>query len=222
MDSRSKIRWQEFLIEHAPKKDPDEALARLMHDIQAQSSGKRDAFLSELAEVAGQRRDGWNFALAALRECGGRAQRERLASAAESLPAVRGPHPLGDYREALLCVLASDPSGEFLRPVEAYGGESIGPGFTGVIWPLWPHHADLFARYHARYFVEQPQTSWAGTAVIQAFASRPDAVAAVRDVLCPAAPAVWASVRESILEASAAPWVDDRQAARIRRVCGAT
>ena len=96
-------------------------------------------------------------------------------------------------------MLAADTSDEFLPLVDGYCQDEIGPAYISVVWRLWPHHAERFARYHARYFAEQPWHKWAQSAVIQVFVNKPKALAAVRDALLETKPDEWNRVRCAVL-----------------------
>ena len=211
--------WEEFLNDTHPREDFYETLHRLRTFIGGLSSTKRDAFVAGMVDVACDRRDGWSLALSALERFGGREARRRLHDTVIALPEVRPPHPLGDYRDSVLRVLASDSESEFIAPVEEFCRQQIGPGFTGVVWALWPHRRDMFARYHARFFVEAPAEWWARKAVIQAFVSEPEALVAVRDALRDQ-PSTWEAVREAALWASSGSSVAPDRSVVIHRICG--
>lgn len=184
------------------------------------SDVKRGAFVDGLVNV-GWLRDGSNVALGALEELATPAVRRQIARAVETLPRVHPPHHLGDYRTSLLRVLAADTSDEFLQPVDEYCQGEIGPAYTSVVWKLWPHHAGRFAKYHARYFAEQPWHEWAQSLVIQVFVDKPEALAAVRDVLVETKPDEWNSVRNAVL-ALCTPtpsWCQEDDVRNVRRIC---
>ena len=214
--------WIDFLRETRGA-DYHEDLARLLTYVAGLSGAKRDAFVEGLVDV-GWLRYGSAIALGALERLAGPDVRRRVVRAVETLPTVRPPHSLGDYRHSLLRVLAADPSGEALAPVDSYCQDEIGPGFTSIVWALWPHHEARFAQYHARYFVEQPWDAWGQTAVVQAFLTEPRALAAVRDALLDRHPATWASVRSAVMAACTPTprWCSEQNALEVRRICGRT
>lgn len=213
--------WREFLLDGLPRQDPYDARERLTRYIEGLSTSKRDAFVSELTELTCRQGEGWAIAAEAVMTFANAPQRARILAAVESLPHVRPPAPGGDYREKLLRILAKDPDGAFLRPVIAYGYEPIGPGFTAVVWALWPHAAGLFATLYARCLAGKPREWWADTAIVQALIGRPDALLAVREALIREHPRVWPSVREAVLEASSSfvGWYGAEHAALIERIC---
>jgi hypothetical protein len=175
--------WEDFLAAGHPRDDFYQMQERFFHYMEPLPPSKLGAFTSELVTLAmdrGHRRD---LALKALEYFGGREDRRRLHSAATRLYSPLILHPGNDYRESILRVLESDSTSEFVGPVEEYLRQAIGLSYTSVVWSLWPHRRDLFARYHARYFAEVRPDAWAGTAEIQAFIWQPDALVAVRDVL---------------------------------------
>ena len=211
--------WADF---HAgnPREDYLEALEGLLRYADALSDVKRAAFVEGLVEV-GWLRHGSSLALGALERLAGSDARRRVAQAVETLPRVHPPHPLGDYRTQLLRVLATDPSGEHLAAVDSYCQDEIGPGFTAVVWALWPHHEARFARYHARYFAEQPWDAWGQTFVVLAFLTKPRALELVRDTLLDAHPVKWMDLRTALLAAcSRTPrWETEQDMRMVRSIC---
>jgi hypothetical protein len=135
-------------------------------------------------------------------------------------PFPHPPHPLADYRVAVLRVLARDPSGEFLGAVDAYCSGEVDAWFTSVAWALWPHHKERFSRCHARYFAEKPRTEWSGTLVVDAFVNKPEALRLVRDQLLDQYPAIWNAVCADVLTACSKFPIADEQVIETRRVCG--
>ena len=213
--------WQAFLADARDGKDPQAALKDLCRFVDGLPTTKREAFVVELIDLACQRSEGWDFALGALERFAGPDARRSLAAAVAKVPPVRPPHALGDYRHGILRVLASDPLGEYLGPVKAYCAEKIGPGYTSVVWALWPHQKGLFAAAHARYFVERSPNEWAHTAVVQAFTTEPEALTAVRDALLDLDRPAWNAVRGAVLASIVAWRSTEEQTEQIRRVCDA-
>src|SRR5688572_23656860 len=212
--------WDEFLRDGRPREDFYDSLDRLLRYVAELPAAKLETFTSELVDLACGQAKGWSLALAALERLAGRDARHRLRAVALMLPAVHPPHPLGDYRHALLRVLAKDPNGEFLDSVDAYCNSEIGIGFTSVVWALWPHQKDRFARYYARYLAQTSPATWSGTVVVQGFATEPEALTRVRDELLHQHQSVWDTVRNDVLAACSTSWVTAEQASDIRRVCG--
>lgn len=211
--------WAAFMADARERKDAYDTVDGLLRYADRLPTMKRGAFVAELVDLACNRSLGWSIALEGLSQLADANARRRLASALEGVPALHPPHPLGDYRFALLRVLASDPLGEWLEPVRAYCADKIGFGYTSVVWSLWPHQRDLFSSAYARYFAEQASESWEHTTVVQAFTTTPEALAAIRDVLLRQNRTAWEVVKKAVLSVSAASWVSWRQAERIRRVC---
>jgi hypothetical protein len=212
--------WEDWLQNGHEREEFHDALERLFRFVDLLPPVKRDAFASELTGLACRQGKAWHIALGALERLAGRDAFERLSRVAIALPAVHPPHPLVDYRIGILRVLGKDASGEFLGPVDAYCAGEVDSWFTSVAWALWPHHKERFARCHARYFIETPQPRWSGTAVIQAFLTRPQALGWLRNRLISEHPATWNAVRTEVLAACSGTWTDDEQANEIRRLCG--
>jgi len=211
--------WREF--ERGSRgRDYQGDLVRLLDHVSGLRGAKHEAFVEGLVDI-GWLRHGSSLALAALERVAGSAARGRVARAVENLPTVHPPHPLGDYRCQLLRVLASDPSGEFLQPVDDFFQDVIGLGFTSVVWALWPHQERRFAQYHARYLAEQPWDAWGQTLVIQAFLTEPRALAAVRDALLERYPDKWVSVRAAVLAACTPTprWCREQDVREVHRIC---
>ena len=222
--SDSQVTFEEWWIDFARgtrEADYYEASERLLTYVAGLSGSKRDALVKGLVDV-GWLRHGSDVALGALERLAGPDARRRVARAVETLPTVRPPHPLGDFRHSLLRVLAADPSGECLAAVDSYCQDEIGPGFTTIVWALWPHHGARFAQYHARYFAEQPWDAWGQTAVVQAFLTEPPALEAVRDALLDRYPDKWANVRNAVIAACTPTprWCSEENAREVRKICG--
>lgn len=212
--------WPDFPRE--PRGDDYfDALERLMRYAAGLSDVKRAALVDGLVEVAWMRH-GSVLALIALEQLAGPDARRRVAEAVATLPTVRPPHLLGDYRHQLLRVLARDPSGEHLAAVDSYCQDEIGPGFTSVVWALWPHHEARFARYHARYFAEEPWDAWGHTLVVAAFVGKPRALEMVRDALIGVSPDAWTRLRTSLLAACArtSRVETEHDLREVQRICG--
>ena len=212
--------WEDWLQKGHEREELHAALERLFRFVDLLPPKKRHAFASELTDLACRQGKAWHIALAALERLAERDDFKRLSLVATALPAVHPPHPLVDYRIGVLRVLAKDTSGEFLGAVDAYCDGEVDAWFTSVAWALWPHHKERFATCHARYFIETPQSRWSGTAVIQAFVTRPQALECLRNRLVNKHPATWNAVRTEVLAACSGSWVDAEQANEIRRVCG--
>lgn len=212
--------WQDFLRKGHQREDYHETLDRLFRFVDQLPPTKRDAFASELTDLACQQGNAWHVALGALERLAGPTALARLASIAIALPAVHPPHPLADYRVAVLRVLARDPSGKFLDAVDAYCSGEVDAWFTSVAWALWPHHKERSSRCHARYFAEKPRTEWSGTLVVDAFIKKPEALRLVRDRLLDQDPAIWDAVCADVLAACSKFPVGDEQVIETRRACG--
>jgi hypothetical protein len=214
--------WEEFLAAGHPREDFYDARDRLLRFVDDLLPAKREAFISELADLGCRQGKAWGLALAVLERLAGPDVRRRVAQAVETLPRVHPPHPLGDYRAHLLRVLAADPGEESLAAVDSYSQDEIGPGFTSVVWALWPHHEARFARYHARYFAEQPSDDWKWTFVVLAFLAKPRALEMVRDALIEAHPDAWINLRTALLAACARTprWETEQDVNEVRRICG--
>lgn len=211
--------WNDLLRRSGSREEPPETIERLNRFVLEQSPSKRHAFVAELTEFGCGGADSSHFALGALETLADHDSRRRVADVLQTFPEVHPPHPLADFRSALLRVLARGPADGTLRPVDAFCEGHIGPAFTSVVWALWPAHRERFARSHARYFVEVPHAEWSGTAVIQSFVATPEALAALREVMVPASAATWQIVRDEALRESSGSWVQPWQSTAIQRIC---
>jgi hypothetical protein len=111
-----------------------------------------------------------------------------------------------------LRVLAADPAGQCLAPVEEYLlKRRIGSYWAGLPWALWPHHAELFCRAWARYFTSRPPEEWRHSAIPQAFLLRADALARLKPRLSAASGSAWQELRGALWEQRNAPWLKDEQ-----------
>jgi hypothetical protein len=210
--------WSDF---HGNKWDSGNVAVHALLSFASQlSPAKRDAFVEGLVNV-GWLRDGSLIALGALEELATPAVRRQIAGVVETLPKVHPPHALGDYRSTLLRVLAKDPSGEFLEPVDDYCQADIGLGYSAVVWALWPHHVERFAKYHARYFAEQPWLEWSQSCEVVVFVDKPEALLAVRDALLEVKPDEWNDLSKAVLTACtpAPSWCREDEVRKVRRIC---
>ena len=174
------------------------------------TENKRQSFLNELVSVALKKSDGWGVALGALESEAAHDQIRRLC---ESVPS-----PSANSLVHVLRVLAKDPNGYCLAPVENYLlNEPFGIEWTALPWALWPHHQDLFVRAWVRYFTTRPSTDWRNTVIPQAFLSRADALAALKSELA-TSPAAWGELRSVLEEQRNAPWLDGQQRALLAQV----
>lgn len=211
--------WTDFLRNGGGREDSADTIGRLNEFARQLPPGKREAFVAELAELGCSGREFSHLALGALETLADHASRRRIAATATTLPEVHPPHPFGDLRTALLRVLARGPAEDTLGLVDSYCNGHIGPSYTSVVWALWPHHRDKFARYHARYFAETASTEWSGTAVIQAFVATPEALSALRQVMAPASPDAWRRVCAEARRQSSGSWVAPWQTEAVKRIC---
>ena len=172
---------------------------------------KRQSFLNELVSVALNKSDGWGIALAALESEATPNQIRTLCENVHSLST--------ESLVYVLRVLAKDPGGDCLAPVENYLlNGPFGIDWTALPWALWPHHQYLFVHAWVRYFTTHPPKDWRNTVIPQAFLSRADALAALKSQLLATSNAAWNELRTALYEQRNAPWLNDQQRSALAEV----
>jgi|ERR1051325_1068656 hypothetical protein len=201
--------WQE-LIRVEYKDGGYENLRQVQRYIHGLSDQKRAAFLDELVSVGLNKKDGWGIALMALE---GEAMPQHIKTICERVKFL--PHHESEPESNLvwaLRVLASDPAGQCLAPVEEYLLErKIGSYWNSLPWVLWPHHPDLFCRAWVRYFTSRPSKEWRHTVIPQAFLTRAEVLAQLKPKLSQASESAWQELRNVLWEQRNAPWLNEEQ-----------
>ncbi len=201
--------WQEFIrVEY--KDGGYENIRQVQRFVRGLPDQKHDAFLDELVSVGLNKKDGWGIALAVL---------ESEATPRHIQAICGGVNLLSDDKPKeesnfvwVLRVLASDPAGQCLVPVEDYLlKRKIDPYWASLPWALWPHHPDLFYRAWVRYFTSRPSKEWRHSVIPQAFLSRADALAQLQSRLSAASESAWQELRSVLWEQRNAPWLNDEQ-----------
>lgn len=201
--------WQEFLsIEY--KDGGYENARRVKNYLRGLSDEKRAAFLDELVSISINRGKGYGVALYVLET---EAMPQHIQAICEYANRILDNL---DEKEidavSFLRVLAADPSGQCLAPVERYLLEDeIGPYWTSLPWALWPHHPELFCQAEVRYFTTQPSSEWRHYIIPQAFLSRADALAQLKPKLLEASESSWQELRDVLWKQRNAPWLNEKQ-----------
>jgi hypothetical protein len=201
--------WQELI--HVEYKDGGyENIRQVQSYLHRLPGQKRAAFLDELVSVGLNKKDGWGIALRVLETDAMPQQIRTICQAVKSLP--------DDDSEAesnlvwALRVLASDPNGLCLAPIEEYLlKRRIGSNWNSLPWALWPHHPDLFCRAWVRYFTSRPSKEWRRTVIPQAFLTNADALVQLRSKLSRASEGAWQELRNVLWEQRNAPWLTEEQ-----------
>ena len=201
--------WRDFIrVEY--KDGGYENVRQVEHYVRGLSDQKRAAFLDELVSVGLNKKDGWGIALAVLES---EAMPQHIQAICEGVGLLPddGPEPESNL-VWVLRVLASDPAGQCLAPVNEYLlKRQIGSYWASLPWALWPHHADLFCRAWVRYFTSRPSKEWRHSVIPQAFLSRADALAQLKSSLSSASESAWQELRSVLWEQRNAPWLNDEQ-----------
>lgn len=201
--------WKDLI--HVQYKDGGyENTRQVLRYLGGLSDDKRSVFLDELVVIGVNKSDGWGIALAVLES---QASTRQIQTLCERVSLLFSGEPESESNLVwVLRVLASDATAQCLAPVEEYLlARKIGSYWTSLPWALWPHHADLFCRAWVRYFTSRSSKEWRHSVIPQAFLSRADALAALRQQLVTASAGTWNELRSVLEEQRCAPWLNDEQ-----------
>lgn len=116
----------------------------------------------------------------------------------------------------LLRVLAKGDK-RFHGPIAEYQKRSPLPlYYSSLQWAFWPQHPQEFVNAYSRFLEEEPADRWSGTAIVQSFVSRPDALRALRDACADAR--WWPAFESSLREQLTRPWVAQSQKDEVETV----
>lgn len=214
--------WSDFLAAPQVRGAKDggySAVEDIRRYVAAMSPNLRSEFVNELARIACAQSEGWSLAISSLEKTQDAKAFARIARHVLELKASTS----FDSQSALgasLRVLAGSADPAHRRLLEEYLLEApVGLYWTSVPWAVWPGDRDLFGRAWARYFSTVPVPNWRDTAIVQAFLSKPEALACVRDALRVTNGAAWTVLRAAIVSHSDAPWLSRDQCERVKLVC---
>ncbi|MGH9970482.1 MAG: hypothetical protein ACREBG_22200 [Pyrinomonadaceae bacterium] len=169
---------------------------------------KRAAFLDELVSVAIAGKEGYGIALSVLES---ESMPQHVRVICEYVTRVLNDPMLQENDlVGFLRILASDKFGQCLAPVETYLlKRRIGPYWNSLPWALWPHQPELFARAQGRYFTTRPSDEWRHSVIPQAFLTRADALALVKQRLSEVSGNAWHELRNVLLKQLDAEWLNE-------------